>query len=132
MKPGFLLVQGIVCFLQFPSQGQNRTTPEDVKQTMDRVLAYVDQSTPVGIVNAKTGEKIVDLKNPKKEATLAKTTYNITSHQWGLTYAGMLLAGETTGDGRFREYVSRHFEFLSKGSVIFVRMETHFLVSRTP
>ena len=39
-----------------------KTSVNDVKQVMDRVLTYVDQSTPVGIVNAKTGDKIIDLK----------------------------------------------------------------------
>ncbi len=86
---------------------------------MDRVLKYVDQSTPVGIVNGKTGDKIIDLKNPVKEAALLKTVYNISSHEWGLTYAAMLSASETTGDRRFADYVASRFDFLAKASPYF-------------
>jgi hypothetical protein len=72
----------ILLFLfQSVSHGQNlvqpspdiipygRTALADVKQVMDRVLAYVDKATPVGIINRVTGETIVDLTKPLKGAT---------------------------------------------------------------
>ena len=96
-----------------------KTSVNDVKQVMDRVLSYVDQSTPIGVVNGRTGDKIIELKNPVKEAGLLKTVYNISSHEWGLTYAAMLSASETTGDGRFAEYVASRFDFLAKASPYF-------------
>src|SRR5687768_14565049 len=124
-----------LCVLLFLSQsfsyGQNpaqpsqdvvpygRTTPADVKVVMDRVLNYVDKATPVGIINRVTGEAIVDLTNPVKEATLAKSEYNIASHEWGLAYTSMLLAGEATGDRRYIDYVSDRFEFLGEASKYF-------------
>lgn len=132
MKTCLLLIHTMVWFFPFSLLAQSptvtpgalttpygKTSATDVKQVMDRVLKYVDQSTPVGIVNGKTGNKIIDLKNPTKEAALVKTIYNISSHEWGLTYAAMLSASETTGDGRFADYVASRFDFLAKASPYF-------------
>ena len=132
MKTSLLLIiRAIFWFFHFSLLAQSpptpgtlatpygKTTANDVKQVMDRVLKHVDQSTPIGIVNGKTGDKIIDLKNPAKEAALVKTVYNISSHEWGLTYAAMLSASETTGDGKFADYVASRFNFLAKASPYF-------------
>ncbi len=146
MKNKFLASLLSVFLIQPPSQAQSpalssqpqknipygRTTPGDVRKVMDRVLNYVDQATPVGIVNRATGEKIIDLKKPVKEAALAKGEYSTTSHEWGLAYSGMLLAGETTGDRRFIDYVSRRFEFLGKASAYFRAYEKAFPAEVNP
>lgn len=128
-----LLVCSLLCLLLSSSLAQNVgsssqtqtntpygvTTHADVKQVMDRVLTYVDDVTPVGIVNRVTGEKITDFRKPVIEATLTKVEYGITTHEWGLVYSGMLLAGKTTGDLRFTDYVSHRFTFLGKASSYF-------------
>ena len=132
MKTGLLLIQILVWLCHYSLLAQSltvaseasatpygKTSVNDVKQVMDRVLNYVDQATPVGIVNVRTGNKIIDLKNPVKEAGLLKTVYNISSHEWGLTYAAMLSASETTGDGRFADYVASRLDFLAKASPYF-------------
>ena len=119
MKTSLLLIHTILSLFHYSLVAQSptvapgalakpygKTSVNDVKQVMDRVLKYVDQSTPIGIVNGKTGDKIIDLKNPVKEAALLKTVYNISSHEWGLTYAAMLSASENTGDARFAAYVA--------------------------
>ena len=38
--------------------GYGVSTAESVKQTMDRVLQYIDAETPAQLVNAKTGETV--------------------------------------------------------------------------
>lgn len=130
MKPYRFILFGLICLFQFSLQGQNispngqaitygRTTPKDVKLVLDRLLKYADAVTPAHIVNKVTGERIADLSKPIKEATLAKGEYHIASHEWGLAYTGMLLAGQTTGDDRFIEYVSNRFELLGKASGYF-------------
>lgn len=91
-----------------------QTTAQDVKKVMDRVLDYVDRATPFALVSQVNGQKINDLTKPVKEATLIKSEYSMTSHEWGLLYTGMLLAGETTADNRYTDYVARRFEFLGK------------------
>jgi len=146
MKSNLSLLSALLCLLQFICQGQNpkqpsppqdispygRTTPLDAMQAMDRVLNYVEQATPVGIVNGVTGGQIIDLTKPVIEATLTKTEYSITSHEWGLVYTGMLLAGEATGDHRFTEYVSRRFEFLGIASTYFRAYKKAFPAAVNP
>ena len=143
MKTNVLLLSVLLWFPLSHSQGQSvsqtqystpygRTTSGDVKQVMDRVLNYVDQATPVGIVNRATGEPIIDLKKPMIEATLVKGTYNITSHEWGLLYTSMLLAAETTSDARFSNYVSRRFEFLGKAAPYFREYKRAFPQEMNP
>ena len=86
----------LFCQLQFqihaqiPTTPYGRTTHDDMKQVMDRVLVYADQATPVGIINKTTGAKITDLKKPVLEATLTKSEFGIATHEWGLAYMGML------------------------------------------
>lgn len=120
MKTNCLFFAALFLHFQFLARGQNRTqisqlpeltpygltTPADVKKVLDRVLNYVDPVTPAAMVNRITGEQIIDLKKPLKEATLKKGEYSITSHEWGLAYTGMLQAGAATGDHRFTDYVS--------------------------
>jgi rhamnogalacturonyl hydrolase YesR len=95
------------------------TAAKDVKSVMDRVFSYVDSVTPVGIVNKRTGAAITNPKLPVVEATLKKTEYNITSHEWGLCYTSLLAASDATGDRRYADYVANRFQFLSKAAPYF-------------
>ena len=146
MKTHIHLLSALLCFLPSLAQAQNPgpstqphtiapyggTTPDDVKQVMDRVLNYVDVATPVGIVNRVTGEKIGDLRKPVIEATLVKGAYGIATHEWGLAYAGMLLAGEATGDRRFTDYVATRFEFIGGASAYFRAYKKAFPEAESP
>ena len=135
----------LLCLSHISLKGQNaalspqdtkilygQTTFHDVKIAMDRVFSHVDKATPFEIVNRVTGEPISDLTKPLKEATFTKSEYKIASHEWGLAYSGMLLAGETTGDRRFTDYVSRRFEFLARASVYFRAYKKAFPAEEHP
>lgn len=91
-----------------------KTTPDDVKKTLDRVLTYLDAVTPAELVNGKTDGAIQDLKTPNKDATIKQGDFRLTSYEWGVTYAGMLMAGDITGDKRYTNYVATRFKFLSE------------------
>jgi len=128
MKP-ILFLLFILLYWPFYCPGQNttqppitpygKTTPQDVKLVMDRIFHYVDDATPFGIVNRVTGEKVSPLSKPVKEATLLKSEYSITSHEWGLLYTSMLQAGQVTADPRYSKYVSERFDFLAKAAAYF-------------
>ncbi|HET9314229.1 MAG TPA: glycoside hydrolase family 88 protein [Vicinamibacteria bacterium] len=64
------------------------TTPEAVTEVLRRVLGFVEASTPLGAIPPPPG------------------AFRLTSYEWGVTYSGMLRAGEATGDPRFAQYVS--------------------------
>ena len=92
---------------------------EDVKQTLDRVRNYLDSVTPTGFINEKTGASITDLSKIDANTVFAKGDFRIVSYEWGVTYAGMLLAAEATGDQRFRDYAEKRLSFIADSAAGF-------------
>jgi unsaturated rhamnogalacturonyl hydrolase len=121
-----LLCLSLVSYGQNNTTPYGKTTPDDIKQTMDRILVYVDGVTQPGIINRATGKSITDLKKPIAEATLAKTEYNMASHEWGLAYAAMLLSASETGDQRYKNYVAARFDFLASAAPYFREYKKSF------
>lgn len=70
-----------------------------VKADLDRVLKFLDANTPIGI---------------KEDGTLEKGAFRLASYEWGVTYSGMLKAGETTGDSAFTKYTTDRHSFLAE------------------
>jgi rhamnogalacturonyl hydrolase YesR len=88
-------------------------TAEGITEVLNRVHAYLDTNTPARLVNRRTGEPIADLSRPNPDAMIERGAFQLISYEWGVTYAGMLLASETTGDARFKEYTARRFQFIA-------------------
>ena len=65
----------------------------DVTRVLDRVLGYLDKATPASVVDG--GD------------------FRLTSYEWGVTYAGMLLVGSATGDPRFTDYTVKRLKLLA-------------------
>lgn len=70
-----------------------------VKADLDRVLKFLDANTPIGV---------------KEDGTLEKGAFRLASYEWGVTYSGMLKAGETTGDSAFTKYTTDRHSFLAE------------------
>ena len=81
------------------------TTPEAVTEVLRRVLGFVESSTPLGWVDTATKAPIADLKAARGAVAPTPGAFRLTSYEWGVTYSGMLRAGEATGDPRFAKYV---------------------------
>jgi unsaturated rhamnogalacturonyl hydrolase len=43
----------------------------------------------------------------------ARGDFQLVSYEWGVTYAGMLLAGEATGDARFTDYTATRMKLIA-------------------
>ncbi|MEZ0538160.1 glycoside hydrolase family 88/105 protein [Fibrella arboris] len=84
----------------------------DVTQVLDRVYTYLDTTTPAELVDKTTGKAITDLGTFNPNAIIKPGDYRLTSYEWGVTYAGMLLASEATGDPRYAEYTNKRLAFL--------------------
>ena len=82
------------------------TTPEAVTEVLRRVHGFIESSTPLGWVDAATKAPIADLKTAKGAIAVTPGAFRVTSYEWGVTYSGMLRAGEATGDPRFAQYVA--------------------------
>jgi rhamnogalacturonyl hydrolase YesR len=82
------------------------TTPEAATELLRRVHAFVESSTPLGWVDAGTSTPVPDLRAAQGAIAPAPGAFRLTSYEWGVTYSGMLRAGEATGDPRFAQYVT--------------------------
>jgi unsaturated rhamnogalacturonyl hydrolase len=86
--------------------------PEEVTAILNRVHGYLDAVTPTGFINEKTNAPITDLTKIDANTILSRGEFRIVSYEWGVTYAGMLLASETTGDGKYRDYAEKRLTFI--------------------
>ena len=85
----------------------------EVKQTLDRVLHYIDQETPAVLIDNRTGKEITRLKDIDEHTYLKQGGFRLTSYEWGVTYSAALAAYEATGDKAFRDYVITRHQLLS-------------------
>ena len=93
--------------------------PEDVKQTLDRVRSYLDSVTPIGFINEKTGAPVTDVLKIDAETVFARGDFRLVSYEWGVTYTGMLLAADATGDQRYRDYTEKRLAFIADSASSF-------------
>ena len=70
----------------------------EVKATIDRVLAYLEQAIPA----TAEGNK------------LAKGSFRLTSYEAGVLYAAMLNAGKQTGDERFTRFAADRLGLIAR------------------
>lgn len=70
----------------------------EVKATIDRVLAYLEQAMPT----TAEGNK------------LAKGSFRLTSYEAGVLYAAMLNAGKQTGDERFTRFAADRLGLIAR------------------
>jgi unsaturated rhamnogalacturonyl hydrolase len=84
-----------------------------VKAILNRIYYYLDSVTPIQLIDKRTGNTISDLAAIDTNTTLKQGDYRIMSYEWGVTYSGMLRAGETTGDTKFKKYAADRINFIS-------------------
>jgi unsaturated rhamnogalacturonyl hydrolase len=77
---------------------------DEIRATLERVHAYLQVASPVEVLNADSGERVIDLKRLPAHVALGRTDLLIVSYEWGVTYSGMLLAAQATGDKRYTRY----------------------------
>ena len=86
---------------------------ENVTAVINRVYNYLDAVTPIGVVDKQTGKDITDFTKFNDNAIIKPGDFRLTSYEWGVTYAGMLLATEATGDVRYADYSNKRLTFLN-------------------
>ena len=98
-------------------------SPDQVKAVTDRVFALIDASTPAQVIDKRSHLPLTDLNQLDQFSGLQNGLFRITSYEWGVTYAGMLLTSQTTGDQRYRNYVEDRFTFLAHVAPYFRKLE---------
>jgi len=89
------------------------TTTEKVSEVLRRIHGYLESSTPARFVNRESGEPFADLTTLTDDAVFEPGAFRPISYEWGVTYSGMLLAAETTGDQRYTEYVAKRLRLIA-------------------
>ncbi|PTX94292.1 glycoside hydrolase family 88 protein [Opitutus sp. ER46] len=84
----------------------------EIRQVMERVHGYLDGVTPAQLIDAKTRQP-VDLAAANPNAVIAPGDFLLVTYEWGVTYAGMLLASEVTADGRYADYAATRLKFIA-------------------
>lgn len=90
------------------------TKPQDIKIVLDRLYTYLDAATPMQLINKQSGEIVQNLKKADQNAIFKQGDFRLISYEWGVTYTGMLLAGQVTGDKKFSEYAAKRIDFISE------------------
>ncbi|WP_346857906.1 glycoside hydrolase family 88 protein [uncultured Draconibacterium sp.] len=99
---------------------------DDIEQVITRIYDYLNQVTPAQLVDKTSGELISDYTKVDANSIMKPGDFRLTSYEWGVTYAGMLLAAENTGDPKYSAYVSERLEFLSKALAAFAAFEEKY------
>ena len=85
----------------------------EVKQVLDRVYKFLDESTPAGVISTKDSSAVKNFNNLDGSIAFAPASFRLTSYEWGVTYAGMLLASEATGEEYFENYTDSRIKLIA-------------------
>jgi unsaturated rhamnogalacturonyl hydrolase len=99
--------------VNYPTPYELATT-EQIRAVVDRIHAYVVEAAPVRVINGDTGEAVTDMAKLPKSVALERTDLQIATYEWGVTYAGMMLLSQITGDARFNQYTDERVTAIAK------------------
>lgn len=108
----------------------------EIEKTLTRVYDYLETHTPAKLIDKTTGSEISDLSKVNENTIFQTGDFRLNSYEWGVTYAGMLLASEQTGDEKYATYTSSRLNFLAEALEAFTTFEqnnpeTKFQLQRT-
>ena len=86
---------------------------ESVTKVLDRIYTYLDEVTPTEFIDRTTNKVVDKMAKPDTNTVLKQGDFRLTSYEWGVTYSGMLQAGEATGDPRFTNYTQQRMNFIA-------------------
>jgi unsaturated rhamnogalacturonyl hydrolase len=92
---------------------------EDISSVLNRILNYLEESTPAKVIDRETKSEITDLTKLKPGANFAPGVFRLVSYEWGVAYGAMLQAGDITGDPKFTEYTTRRMDLIAAVSKFF-------------
>jgi rhamnogalacturonyl hydrolase YesR len=93
-----------------------------VKAKTDLILKYLQASTLTEVENSQTHVKISDFNTIDENSQLVRGGFRLASYEWGVTYAAMVRAAETTGDSAYLQYAVDRMKFLAKVAPVFKKV----------
>ena len=94
-----------------------------VKQTLNRVLGFLEKATPMRVLDKTTNTSVTDYGRMDKNSVLERGQFRLTSYEWGVTYMAMLHVAEITGDAQFKKYAADRFGFLAQVAPFFEKLQ---------
>ena len=100
----------------------NVPTAVEITKVLDRVYNYLVATTPTQLTDA-SGAEISDYTKVNAQTKFKQGDFRLISYEWGVTYAGMLLASQTTGDQKYADYTFKRLKFLADIRPSFQKLE---------
>ncbi len=151
MKKSLLLITSVIsCSISFAqTKGNDVTTPlhllqpdykipygipatDNVKKVLKRIYSYLDAVTPAQFVDRRTQKPVTDLATIDTNTVIKTGDFRLTSYEWGVTYSGMLLAGEATGDTAYTHYAKERVHFIADAVPAFSALYQKFPKGSNP
>jgi polygalacturonase len=124
----------------FPQKVNNVTTPlhlmqpdystpygkpevANIEKTMNQIYKYLDAVTLAKLVDEISGKEITDFSKVNENSMIQTGDFRLNSYEWGVTYAGMLLASLETGNPKYAAYTTERLDFLAKALDTFAAFE---------
>ncbi len=96
---------------------------KSITEVLDRVYNYLNQTTYMALINKDTQTEVTDYSKIDERTIFKPGDFRLNSYEWGVTYAGMLLVSETTGDQKYASYTKNRLKFLAEIHPWFVKLE---------
>lgn len=85
----------------------------NVKAVLDRVYTFLEANTASKVVNKKDNSEVTNFKKNDGDLAFEKGAFRLTSYEWGVTYAGMLLTAKETSDKNYENYVNKRLQLIA-------------------
>ncbi|GAB3711565.1 glycoside hydrolase family 88 protein [Spirosoma flavus] len=85
----------------------------NVTAVLNRIYTYLDANTPTQLIDKETKKDITASATFNPNAIFKPGDFRLISYEWGVTYMGMLLATEATGDARYADYTNKRLKFIA-------------------
>ncbi len=109
-----------------------KISAREISDVLLRIYNYLEPATPYRMVDPKNGAVISDYSVVNEDAVFEPGDFRVVSYEWGVTYAGMLLTGEVTDDGRFTNYTTERMQFFAQVFPFYKKACDAALASKNP
>jgi unsaturated rhamnogalacturonyl hydrolase len=129
-KSTFLTLCAVGAFTTSNAQTTDATTPlhlmqpdyatpyvipekNNIEAVLNRVYTFLEENTASKVLSAADNSEITDFKKAKGKLIFSPGAFRLTSYEWGVTYAGMLLATEATGKKEYAAYANNRIKLIA-------------------
>lgn len=85
----------------------------NIEAILNRVYNFLEENTASKVLNASDNSEVKDFKKAKGKLVFSPGSFRLTSYEWGVTYAGMLLAAEATGKKEYADYANKRIKLIA-------------------